>query len=258
MHGDWKKLQGVWYLVSQEIDGRSLGGTVQVSIDGERFESVAMGERFTGVIRLDPDAKPKTIDLAFDGGPEAGNVNRGIYQLSGGYWRLALATRASSARPAEFASPAGQGIAVQVFSRQPAAALVEPEFDLAALDLVAVPELEGEWHMSEGWADGHAMDARMVKSAKRVVTGSEMSVMFGAQVYSKGRFTVDRSTNPAQMDIFNLEGTNAGKVQQAIWRVSENGRELTLAIAAAGAGRPPDFQPRPGDGRTVVHWRRDA
>ncbi len=55
-----------------------------------------MGSIYAGTIKLDAAAKPRRIDITFDVGPEAGNINRGIYELKAGVWKLCVATRGAT------------------------------------------------------------------------------------------------------------------------------------------------------------------
>jgi uncharacterized protein (TIGR03067 family) len=113
-------LQGVWNIVSLEIDGRTLPapaiGGAKIVIQGDHFTSIGMGTPYEGTIALDPTAIPKTFDLNFVTGPETGNTNLGIYELDGDVWRICLATRGTT-RPTKFVAEPGTGVAVEVLER---------------------------------------------------------------------------------------------------------------------------------------------
>ncbi len=81
-----------------------------------------------------------------------------------------------------------------------------------------------------------------------------MTVLFGPQMYSKAKFTVDRSKTPMAIDYYNTEGGNAGKTQLGIYEL--NGTTLRLCLAAPGQERPADFTSAPGDGRILSAWIR--
>jgi uncharacterized protein (TIGR03067 family) len=257
MQKEIEKLQGNWNIVSLEMDGRtmsaaSLGGA-RIAIQGDRFTSIGMGATYEGTIALDPSANPKAFSLNFTTGPEKGNANLGIYELNGDTWRICLATHGPK-RPQTFAAAPGSGIALEILKRgEPESAPPPMNFD--HVNFEPAPELAGVWSMVSGAFDGLPLEKSFLKLGKRVVEGNEMSVTFGREVYSKAKFTVDRSKTPIALDIYNTAGANTGKVQYAIYEI--DGKTLKLSIAAAGQERPTDFSSKAGDGRTVVTWTRN-
>ncbi len=260
MNEDSKQLQGVWSIVSLEMDGHSSSGaaldSAKISIQGKRFISTGMGAAYEGTIELDPTSTPKAFALNFTTGPEKGNSNLGIYELEGDTWRICLATRGTN-RPQRFAAPPGTGIALEVLKRNQTTVDEQPApaaFDLANVSFEPASELAGEWSMVSGIVDGKALPSGFVKSAKRVVQGNDTMVTFGREVYAKAKYTVDRSKTPAAIDLYNSEGMNAGKVQYGIYEVT--GTTLRLSIAAPGRERPDNFGSAKGDCRTVVVWTR--
>ncbi len=272
---DMDRLQGAWRMVSLDLDGHTISGAelggANLLIQGKHFTSGSMGAAYEGSIELDPATSPKAITLTFTTGPEKGNVNYGIYELEGDKLRICLATRGSN-RPKEFKA-SGAGVALEVFQRGETAAIPlyragdfpagsrgrDPQAAaLAALHLENVrfelaPELAGTWAMISGTFDGRPLDPNYMRLGRRVVEGSDMTVMFGDELYSKAKYTVDRSRKPFAIDLYNIAGTSAGKVQHGIYEVNDG--VLKLSIAAAGQDRPADFSTSPGDGRTVVTWK---
>ncbi len=120
MKTDIETLQGVWNIVSLEMDGRTLPATAitgaKIAIQGDRFTSTGMGATYEGTIEADPTTTPKTFNMNFTSGPEKGNTNLGIYELAGDTWRICLATRGTT-RPTRFAAEPGTGIALEVLQR---------------------------------------------------------------------------------------------------------------------------------------------
>lgn len=108
--------------------------------------------------------------------------------------------------------------------------------------------------MVSGSRDGIPLDESLVRSGRRIVAGCEMSVIFGYDVHSKAKYTVDRSGMPAAIDIHDKSGMHARKIQRGIYEVT--GKTLRISIAGVGRERPRDFSSNPGDGRTVVVWAR--
>ena len=257
---DLEKLQGAWNIVELEMDGHAVPGAAQmaakIEIRGDNFNTTGMGAVYEGKIVLDSKARPRTLDMLFTAGPEKGNTNYGIYELSGDVWRICLSTR-GPARPAGFTTKPRTGQALEVLHRGGGATQVSPErampyFD--GVDFKTVPELEGEWVMVSCKLNGENIDNRMLKSGRRVVEGCETSVYFGPQLYTKAKVTVDKSVEPLAIDYYNTAGISAGQKQSGIYQIKEE--KLTLCLAPAGCARPVKFESVPGDGKTFAVWRR--
>src|SRR2546430_10502897 len=125
MPGDLELLQGTWTVTALEADGQETPATMlanaRIVIQRDRFISTGMGAEYEGTVKLGTSTKPRQIDMKFDGGPEKGNTNPGIYILDGDTWKLCLATR-GTVRPSKFISPPGSGFAVETLTRGDAAA----------------------------------------------------------------------------------------------------------------------------------------
>ena len=110
MKTDIEMLQGVWKVLSLEIEGRTISGATlggaTIAIQGHQFTSVGMGAHYGGIIEVDATHNPNTFNMNFTSGPEKGNVNLGIYELNGDSWRICLATRGTT-RPQEFVATPG-------------------------------------------------------------------------------------------------------------------------------------------------------
>jgi uncharacterized protein (TIGR03067 family) len=118
---DLEKLQGTWILLSLEVEGAKLPDAMlsgsKIIIKGENFKSISAGVAYEGKIKIDLNAKPKTIDLIFTDGPEKGRTSLGIYELDGDSLRICLSL-AGSTRPIEFASKPGSGFAFETLKRE--------------------------------------------------------------------------------------------------------------------------------------------
>jgi len=115
-------------------------------------------------------------------------------------------------------------------------------------------QLQGEWTMVSGTADGNAMPDAMRETAKRVCKGDETTVTVGAQLIMKAKFTLDPSRKPKTIDYQMIDGPTKGKKQLGIYELA--GDTAKFCFGSPGAERPTDFTSKPGDGRTVSEWKR--
>ena len=91
--------------------------TARLIVKGDRFEMTDPAATYRGTYTVDPSVTPKTIDVTFTEGPEAGKTSRGIYELDGDTYKVCVGL-AGRDRPEEFASKPGSGHALQVLRRE--------------------------------------------------------------------------------------------------------------------------------------------
>jgi len=115
-------------------------------------------------------------------------------------------------------------------------------------------QLQGEWSMVSGSADGNAMPDAMRETARRVCKGAETTVTIGAQLLMKAKFTIDPSRKPKTIDYEMIDGLTKGKRQLGIYELE--GDTVKFCFGSPGSERPPDFTSKQGDGRTLSVWRR--
>jgi uncharacterized protein (TIGR03067 family) len=223
----------------------------KIVLDGDRFTTIAMGNDYGGTVELDTSNKPRTFDLLFTSGPHKGKKSLGIYELKGDTWKICLAFAGIERRPKTFATTVGSGFALEALKRGDVSAPAESDAEKPS---GAVTDLEGEWRMTAGSMNGHAMEASLVKIGRRVVHRNQLTVFFGPQVYFKARFTLDPSPSPKHIDYTISSGAGAGGTQAGIFELSKN--TLKLCMAAAGKPRPVDFTDSKGSGRTSTTWVR--
>ena len=118
-----------------------------------------------------------------------------------------------------------------------------------------VAQLQGEWSMVSGSADGNAMPDAMKETAKRICKGDETTVTVGAQLFMKAKFTIDPSRKPKTIDYLMLDGPTKGKKQLGIYELT--GDTAKFCFGSPGAERPTDFTSKPGDHRTLSVWKRE-
>jgi uncharacterized protein (TIGR03067 family) len=106
---DAKAIQGTWQPVKGEVGGTAMKEEVlkiiSMKLEGGKYE-VKAENMDKGTYKIDPSAKPKTIDVAGVEGPNAGKTLLAIYELDGDTLRICYGL-GGSPRPKEFKSPAG-------------------------------------------------------------------------------------------------------------------------------------------------------
>ena len=117
-----------------------------------------------------------------------------------------------------------------------------------------IAQLQGEWSMVSGSADGTAMPHAMRETAKRVCKGDETTVTIGEQLFMKANFAIDPSRKPKTIDYQMIDGPTKGKKQLGIYELV--GDTVKFCFGAPGSERPTDFTSQPGDGRTLSVWKR--
>lgn len=254
MKTDLDLIQGVWNITSLEMEGQQMPGMVPgqavLKVKGDRFTTSGMGAVYEGTVVLGGSARLRQIDMTFDAGPEKGNINYGIYQLTGDNWKICVNTL-GGARPASFKTKAGSGCATETLTR--GAAKARPAKKFAAPKATGpVTELEGEWQMMSGMMDGKALDPSMVQWVKRVTAGNVTTVLAGPQVMLSAEFTLGKGT----IDYVHLAGKNKGGAQTGIFDLK--GDMLRVFMAAPGAARPAAFPAKAGKGETLTVWKRSS
>src|SRR3989442_667577 len=116
-------------------------------------------------------------------------------------------------------------------------------------------QLQGEWSMVSGAADGQPMPEPMLKQMKRVCKGDETTTTSGRNLFFKARITIDPSKKPKTIDYQMIDGFTKGKKQHAIYEVE--GDSFKSCFGKPGAERTTDFSSKPGDGRTLSVWKRN-
>lgn len=116
-------------------------------------------------------------------------------------------------------------------------------------------QLQGEWSMVLGSADGQPMPEEMHKRMKRVCKGDEATTMMGTNIFLKARITLDPAKKPKAIAYEMTGGVTKGKKQLGVYEV--DGDTFKACFAKPGEPRPTDFSSKPGDGRTSSVWKRE-
>jgi uncharacterized protein (TIGR03067 family) len=115
-------------------------------------------------------------------------------------------------------------------------------------------QLEGEWSMVSGEANGAAMPEAMVKTGKRVAKDGETTILLSRQVYFKAKFRIDPTKKPKAIDYTMTAGPTKGKTHLGIYDL--DGETVKFCFAAPGKDRPTDFTAKEGSQQTLSVWKR--
>jgi uncharacterized protein (TIGR03067 family) len=105
---DTMKIEGTWVVVSATKDGKP-GEEIQddkLTFKDGLLTHASKKTEGKGTYKLDPSAKPSTIDIVEEGKDKP---FRGIYRLEGDKLVICMSIAADDKRPTEFAAKAGSG-----------------------------------------------------------------------------------------------------------------------------------------------------
>jgi uncharacterized protein (TIGR03067 family) len=116
-------LQGSWTITSAEKDGKPDDGLKngKLVFTGDKFIRTAGGTTMQGTIKVNPAAKPKTLDGTFTSGDKKGKSQLAIYSLEGATLKI-CSSLSGKERPKEFTGKAGSGNLLIVLKRDAAPA----------------------------------------------------------------------------------------------------------------------------------------
>jgi uncharacterized protein (TIGR03067 family) len=116
-------------------------------------------------------------------------------------------------------------------------------------------QMQGEWSMVSGSADGQPMPEVTRQQMKRVCKGDETTTTMGGQMFIKAKITLDPSKKPKTIDYEMTDGFTKGKKQLGIYEL--DGKTFKSCFGKPGGERPTEFKSNPGDGRTLSVWKRE-
>jgi uncharacterized protein (TIGR03067 family) len=117
---DLKKLEGTWRVISYEKNGlkysaESLALMPLLTFKGSTY-SWSDGGRPGKIVRIDANAKPKTLDYRITAGGDKDKTELGIYEITGDSFRDCFAPDGGQ-RPKEFNANQGTGQTLVVYER---------------------------------------------------------------------------------------------------------------------------------------------
>jgi uncharacterized protein (TIGR03067 family) len=116
--------------------------------------------------------------------------------------------------------------------------------------------LTGRWQLVKSVVDGKPVPEAEAKKTVLITDHDVFRFPADAHVGTapQGRFTIDPTRNPKEVDSTALAGPNAGKVTRGIYEVLDADNKRAC-WGQPGGPRPTDFTSATGSGRTVQYWR---
>lgn len=113
---EMKVLEGNWQCKREEGGGRTTPEIVvkgfRLIIDGEKYQTIYGGKEKGGaanIIKIDPSATPKTIDIEWTSGATKDQKQLGIYKITGDKLEICFGEASSNKRPKKFTTTPGVG-----------------------------------------------------------------------------------------------------------------------------------------------------
>src|SRR5262245_21274742 len=121
---DYARLSGTWQLTRGVVNGKPVPGNVArntiLITDHNTFrfpKASGVGTHPAGTFTVNPNTKPKQVDSIAEGGPHAGQLTRGIYEILDATHKRACWGPPSGLRPTGFTSPPGSGRILQYWKK---------------------------------------------------------------------------------------------------------------------------------------------
>jgi uncharacterized protein (TIGR03067 family) len=121
---DYQLLSGTWQLTRAVDNGKPVPATEArntiLVTDRNMFrlpKATRAGTSSAGHFTINPDTRPKQVDSTAEGGPTAGQVSRGIYEIPDPAHQRACFGPPGGPRPTEFKSPPGSGRILQSWKK---------------------------------------------------------------------------------------------------------------------------------------------
>ena len=121
---DYQLLSGTWQLTRAVDNGKpvpasEVRNTILVT-NRNTFrlpKATRAGTSSAGHFTINPDTRPKQVDSIAEGGPSAGQVSRGIYEIPDPTHQRACFGPPGGPRPTDFKSPPGSGRILQYWKK---------------------------------------------------------------------------------------------------------------------------------------------
>ena len=116
--------------------------------------------------------------------------------------------------------------------------------------------LSARWQLVKSIVDGTPVPEDQVLKTILITDHNifRFSADAGVGTAPRGRFTIDPTKTPKQVDSTALAGPHKGQVAYGIYEILD-ATNKRACWGMPGAPRPTDFTSTPGSGRTVQYWR---
>lgn len=116
-------------------------------------------------------------------------------------------------------------------------------------------KLAGEWTMESAERDGDKVPEEFARSLKRTVKGDEYIISRDGEELSKGKFKLDASKKPKEIDLTPSSGPAEGQTIKGIYEL--DGDTFKICYGPPEGERPKEFAAPAGSGNTLAVWKRD-
>jgi uncharacterized protein (TIGR03067 family) len=121
---DYERLSGTWQLTRGVVNGKPVPASVArntiliTAHNTFRFPKASgVGTHPAGTFTVNPTTNPKQVDSIAEGGPYAGRLTRGIYEILDANHKRACWGPPGGPRPTGFTSPPGSGRILQYWKK---------------------------------------------------------------------------------------------------------------------------------------------
>jgi uncharacterized protein (TIGR03067 family) len=121
---DCDRLTGTWQLTRGVVNGKAGFRKCVAKNNSDRRSNTfrfpkasGLGTHPAGTFTVNPSTRPKQVDSIADGGPHAGQLTRGIYEILDANHKRACWGQPGGARPTEFESPPDSGPILQYWKK---------------------------------------------------------------------------------------------------------------------------------------------
>ena len=145
---------------------------------------------------------------------------------------------------------------IDAAAQQPPAPSGAKGTDKAMLIQKDYDALTGRWQLVKSIIDGTPVPEAEVAQTVLITDHDEFRFPADARVGTAplGKFTIDPTTKPKQVDSTALSGPGKGKVTKGIYEIIDANNKRAC-WGKPGGPRPTDFTSKPGSGRTLQYWR---
>jgi uncharacterized protein (TIGR03067 family) len=116
--------------------------------------------------------------------------------------------------------------------------------------------LTGRWQLVQSIVDGKPVPETELRNTVLITDHDTFRFPADAGVGTapQGRFTIDPTKNPKEVDSTALAGPNKGEITRGIYEIMDPNNKRAC-WGRPGGPRPTDFTSAPGSGRTMQYWR---